>query len=292
MHTSLIKYKQYLEEQYQSLSNQKFAMKQIKTWIDWLNKKPEQSNYHDLMNYIGYLQDQGKNPGQTNRVIQAISHYYECYELENVAIATRVKGIVHKAKVPVFKEKEMEEIYESFTPHVGKSYHHHSDKLVLGLFIYQGLEVGDFMKIETKDVNLEKGKIYIPERGRRISRTLTLHAHQILQLYHYIYVDRPKLTNGKSEKLLSPQAQDYHDFHWQYKKLSKELKKQTKEKLNKEVIKLSQLRQSRIVIWIRKHGLRKAQYMAGFRRVLSIERYQDPNLENLKAQIKKYHPFK
>ena len=145
--------------------------------------------------------------------------------------------------------------------------------------------------LETGDVDLEKGKIYVPSRGHRMSRTLELQAHQILQLYHYLYVDRPKHCNEASEKLLSPQGDDYNNFHWQYKKLSKKVKRQIKEKLDKEVVKLSQLRQSRITIWIIKYGLRKAQYMAGFRRVLSIERYQDPNLENLKAQVKKYHPW-
>ena len=64
-----------------------------------------------------------------------------------------------------------------------------------------------------------------------------------------------------------------------------------KVKCGKEVVKLSQLRQSRITLWIKKYGLRKAQYLAGFRRVLSIERYRDPNLENLKSMVKKYHPW-
>ncbi len=39
-------------------------------------------------------------------------------------------------------------MYNQFTPKQGKGYYHLSDKLVLGLMIYQGLEVGDFMRIE------------------------------------------------------------------------------------------------------------------------------------------------
>jgi len=292
MPMSLSKYQKYLEGRNMNHANKRFAVNQVSVWLEWLPKKAEESNYKDLMDYIGHLQEQGKNPAQANRILQAISHYYECYELKNVAIGTRIKGVVQKAKVAVFTEKQLDEMYELFIPKQGKGYYHLSDKLVLGLMIYQGLEVGDFMKIETKDVDLEKGKIYIPSRGHRRSRLLDLQAHQILQLYHYLFIDRPKHCNESSEKLLSPQGDGYNNFHWQYKKLSKEVKRQIKEKLDKEVIKLSQLRQSRITIWIRKYGLRKAQYMAGFRRVLSIERYQDPNLENLKAQVKTYHPFK
>ena len=272
-------------------SNTRFTVNHVAAWLEWLPKKAEESNYKDLMDYIGLLQEQGKNPSQINRILQAISHYYECHEIKNVAIATRVKGMMQKAKLPVFTETQLDDIYEHFSPKHGKGYHHYSDKLVLGLMIYQALEIGDFLTLEIKDVDLEKGKIYIPARGHRKSRTLDLQAHQILQLYHYLYVDRPKYCQQASEKLLCPQGNNYNDFHWQYKKLSKQVKLQTKKKLDKEVIKLTQFRQSRITIWIRKYGLRKAQYMAGFRRVLSIERYRDPNLENLKAQVKKYHPW-
>jgi integrase len=182
--------------------------------------------------------------------------------------------MVEKARLSVFTEDELDEMYQKFIPNQGRNYYHFSDRLILGMMIYQGLELGDFMKIEVKDVDLEKGKLYVPERG-----------------YHYIYVDRVKTSQEESEKLLSPQGDKYNDLHWQYKKLSTEFKRQMKEKCRKEVVKLSQLRQSRITLWIKKYGLRKAQYMAGFRRVLSIERYRDPNLENLKSMVKKYHPW-
>jgi integrase/recombinase XerD len=81
-------------------------------------------------------------------------------------------------------------------------------------------------------------------------------------------------------------------LHWQFKQLSKKVKQQAKEKLDIEIHKLSQLRHSRIALWTAEQGLRKTQYLAGFKRVSSAERYRQANLEGLKEQVAKYHPLK
>ena len=148
--------------------------------------------------------------------------------------------------------------------------------------------MGDFMKVELKDINLEKGTIYIPERGQRRSRIIKLESKQILPIHSYILQHR----NQDSEKFLSPQADDYNQLHWQFKKISKHLKEEAKTKLNITIQKLNHLRQSRVSIWVKNEGLRKGQYLAGFRRVLSAERYRKADLTDLKEQIKKHHPFK
>ncbi len=101
---SLPKYRKYLEDREMNYANKRFAVNQVAVWLEWLPVKVEESTYKDLMDYIGHLQKQGKNPAQINRILQAISHYYECHELKNVAIGTRVKGMIQKAKVAVFTE--------------------------------------------------------------------------------------------------------------------------------------------------------------------------------------------
>ena len=92
--------------------------------------------------------------------------------------------------------------------------------------------------------------------------------------------------------LFSPQAEDYHQLHWQFKRLSKHVKKEAKTKLDLNIEKLNHLRQSRIAYWIKQYGLRKTQYLAGFRTIMSVERYQNADMENLKEQVKLHHPHK
>ncbi len=61
--------------------------------------------------------------------------------------------------------------------------------------------------------------------------------------------------------------------------------------LGQQFAKLSHLRQSRIAIWVKKEGIRKGQYKAGFRRVMSAEKYLKADLTDLKNEIKKHHPL-
>lgn len=280
-------FRKYLEEKALVKRNITTRINQIESWLKWLEKEVEESTYKDLMNYIGHLQEEQKSVSQINKRLQAISHYYEFKNLPNIALTTRIKGDIQKANSKPFTIEELDLIYENYES-TNKNYFKESDKIIIGLLIYQGLEMGDFMTLELKDIDLKNGKIYIPKRGNRESRTLNLQSHQIIPLHYFIENQRTK----ESEKFLNPQSSDYHQLHYQFKKLSKSLKKIIKGKLNLELDKLSQLRQSRIVIWVKSEGLRQAQHKAGFRRVLSAERYRKADLTDLKEQLKKHHPSK
>lgn len=276
----------YLEERGMVKGNITTRVNHIKKWLDWLGIEVEDSSYKNLMDYIGYLQEAGKSVSQINKRLQAISAYYDYRELPNIALRTRVKGGIEKASSKPFSAEELDLIYELYESK-SRNYFKNSDQLILGLIIYQGIELGDLMNVELKDVDLKNGKIYIPERNRRLSRSLKLESKQILPIYNYI--EHYRITEG--EKLLSPQGNDYHQLHWQFKKLSKSVKQQVRKNLNLELDKLSQLRQSRIIIWVKEEGLRQAQYKAGFRRVLSAERYRKADLSDLKKQLRVHHPY-
>jgi integrase/recombinase XerD len=258
----------------------------LTAFIEWLPTNIEDSQYKHLMDYIGHLQELGKSTSHINRALQTISHYYRYKELPNIAITTRVKGSIYKAISPTLNQDQLDEFYTNYEVKT-KNYYNQSDKLILGLMIYQGIEMGDFMTIETKDIDLVKGTIYIPQRGNRNSRIIALRSHQILQLHTYI----TQYRNQASDKLLSPQSEDYHQLHHQMKLLSRSVKEQAKT-MGYDIEKLSQLRQSRIAIWTKEEGVRKGQYLAGFRRVLSAERYRKADMEDLKEQVMKYHPLK
>jgi len=46
-----------------------------------------------------------------------------------------------------------------------------------------------------------------------------------------------------------------------------------------------------ITHWLKLHNLRKVQYMAGHRYISSTESYKANNLDGLKEDIAKFHPF-
>lgn len=185
-------------------------------------------------------------------------------------------------------EEELEELYESYWPEPHRNNYHHTDKHILGPIIYQALDMGEFMKIELHDLQFEKGLLYV-RSGRQKQRYVPLKANQVLGLDRYIREVRPQLASPESDKLFAPQADDYSLLHWQFKQLSVKVKTHAKDYLDIQIHKLGQLRQSRVAIWVKEEGLRKAQYLAGFRKVSSAERKRKASLEDLKKQVNIYH---
>jgi len=239
-------FRQYLEKKNLAVRTVNLQNKHVKNWLEWLKIEVEESSYKDLMNYIAYLQKEEKTVYHINKSLQSISNYYEFRRLPNVAISTRIRGTVQKTVLRPIAAEKMDELYEVFEVQNTQSkvnYFYHSDKILLGLMIYQALEMGDFMVIELGDIDLEKGTIYIPSRKERLS-------------------------------------------------LSKHTKNEARTKLELQIQKLNHLRQSRIAIWIKQVGLRKAQYLSGFRTIMSVERYRNADMEDLKELVKLHHPFK
>jgi integrase/recombinase XerD len=267
----------------------------VNDYLNWLTENQitiEDTSYKELMNFIGHMQSQGKSKHHINRTLQSISHYYQYKRLPNIAQTTRIKGVPRTQPQNLLTVEELDSIYEAYEPKPDKGFYYHSDKLILGLIIYQAVDMREFMKIELKHLQLEKGQIYLGESRQKKSRVIPLRANQILSLNNFNLQVRSTLLKGESEKLFAPQADDYSLLHWQFKQLSKKVKQQIQEKLNLQINKLSQLRQSRIAIWTKEEGLRQAQYLAGFRRVGSAERYRQANLQDLKEQIALHHPLK
>jgi len=274
---------------------------QIKDFTEWLSKRgldTETAAYKDLMDYIGYLKTQGRDIQRINHALASISHYYNYKELPNIAQSTRIRGVPRTQPQNLLTEEDLQELYDSYypEPHTRPSArrennYHHTDKLILGLLIYQGLDMSEFMKIELKDVQLEKGMIYIRSGRFKLERYIPLKANQVLSLDRFIREKRPQLAIKDSQRLFSPQAEDYELLHYQFRLLSIKMKAHTRDLMDIQLNKLSQLRQSRIAIWVKEEGLRKAQYLAGFRNVSSAERYRKASLEDLKKQVNIYHPL-
>lgn len=275
-----MEFREYLERKNLAEKGIYRRIKLVDRWLKWLPKPIKKSTYQDLLNYIEKLQKEEKTISHINAVLLGISDYYNYKKLPNLAINTRLRGQVTKAISNPLTAEQLERIYKTYE---GSQL----EKVILGLMIYQGLEQSDFMTIETKDINLEKGNIYIPSRKERRSRTLKLESHQIIQLQNFLFS-----IESTTEKAFSPYSDNRNHFNYLLRKLSKKLKQKISEELDVEIVKLGHLRQSRIAIWVKQEGIRKGQYKAGFRRVLSAEKYMKADLADLKSQIIKHHPFK
>lgn len=260
-------------------------------YMNWLNQRNleiQEATYNDLLNYIGDLQKQGSSKSKINESLRNIRLYYDYLQIPNIAYGVKIRGEQHES-MPLFSEPELDNIYQTFETKSQKGYWRFSDKIILGLIVYQCLDTRDIFRIELADLNLEKGTIYIPEGiKRKASRTLKLESHQIIPLHDYIQNHREKDT---TEKLFSPQCTCLGRLQGQLKDLFKQVKIQAQEnEIN--LIRFGQIRNSRITLWVRRYGLRKAQYLAGFRRVDTVERYRQQDTEDLSEYVNKYHPLR
>ena len=291
-------YKNYLESQGISAGekgrNYITMLNDVKEYAQWLSKKGleiHESTYKHLMDHVGYLQKKGKGIHRVNHALRSISHYYNYKGWENIAQTTRMRGVPKTQPQGLLTEEELQEIYESYFPDPHKNNYHHTDKLIIGLVIYQALDMSEFSSLEVGDLQLNKGRVYLRAGKSKKARYVPLHANQVLILDKYLREIRPQYANKTSDKLFSPNADKYGLLHYQFRCLSIKMKAHVKEEMNMTLHKINQLRQSRIAIWVREEGLRKAQYLAGFKCVSSAERYQRADLTDLKKQVNLFHPL-
>lgn len=259
-------------------------------YLDWLNQRNldiKEATYNDLLNYIGHLQITGSSKSKVNEALRNIRLYYDYLQIPNIAYGVVIRG-EQQQSLPLLSSEELDKLYHHFETRSQKGYWRYSDKIILGLIVYQCLDTRDVFRIELTDLNLNKGTIYIPEGiKRKASRTLKLEPHQIIPLHEYITKHREK---DITEKLFSPQCTCLGRLQGQLKDLFKQVQQQAKE-IELDIIRFNQVRQSRITLWIKQYGLRKTQYMAGFKRVDNVERYKQQDTEDLSEYVKKYHPL-
>ncbi len=292
----MTEFRKWLIERYYSEKCIKDFIMRIGLFTTWLkgNKlKFKTVKYNQLLNYIGHLQEQEKSKTSINTTLRTIEHYYHFLKIDNIALNVRIKGITQE-QILLLTEDELNSIYTNYENKTKHGYFKYSNKLMLGLMLFQALDKQDLMNLEVTDLDLKKGIIKVPGGVRRKnSRVVKLEANQIIPFHDYITNFRGIGRNGiksneSSERLFSPNCNKEQRVHDQLKVLVRTIKEQNQE-IN--IKRLTQLKQSRIGIWIDLYGLRKTQYLSGYKNVGNIEKYRNKDMKNLSKQIEMFHPL-
>lgn len=278
-------------------------VQRFETWTDKENMQVEQIHYADILHYI---QEKKKDINQrsVSTTINSLKHYYNYLHsigtvTDNPTVQIRIRGIKRKKLYQILSKQELESLYhhyeipsEETQPSKGQFKRLEQvakrNKIILGLLIYQGLNTQELSRLTEKDLKLREGKIYIAGSRRSNERTLTLQAHQVLDMMEYtlkIRAELETLSGQKSEQLLI-NSQGGKNFGNVMTYLMKQLKKQ-----NSKVGSVKQIRTSVITHWLKIHNLREVQQMAGHRYVSSTEAYLVNDLDDLQEDISKFHPI-
>jgi site-specific recombinase XerD len=162
------------------------------------------------------------------------------------------------------------------------------DKCILGMMVFLGLKRVELRELELEHLDMEEGRILIPETSKSQERHLTLNPVQVMHLSNYVYDIREKLlferniptsklffSGGVATDLHGPVGGIIDKLRWQFHYVKS----------------LLQLQQSRMAIWVAKEGLREAQYLGDYKYVTSVMRCDFKSIEELKKKLDFYPPL-
>jgi integrase/recombinase XerD len=261
----------------------------IQNFLDWLQKedvKPESFTYTELLDFMRFCHQKGVTKRRVHAILCMIRHYCNYLIVEkkrndNPAAGVFIKGLVRKLPTNLLSMEELEELYRQYGIQLNVD---SSKKIMLGLMVYQGLTVGELMRLQSHHIKIKDGKIFIKGTRRTGERLLNLQAVQMNELQNYLQKNKFKegpLFNEPRKKEVSER-----NINNRVKYMFDQLRR-----LNPKVINAKQVRSSMITHWLRQNNLRQVQYMAGHKYVSSTQRYQLSNLDDLKNELQQHHPM-
>ena len=205
---------EYLREKY-SLKGIYHYEDKINKYLNYINTKGIQETQLDILNYIGFLREQNLHPKTIRNHLYSIKVYYNYLQKtgqrqDHPCKSLNLKDQINRA-IEIESLYTMKQMEQFLSEHKTKqSFLQRRDEIIISLLIYQALTNTEVVNLETKNVNLEEGKIYIKtEKGKakntNKSRTLALKPKQILLIDRYLNQDRPglqKRSETLTEKLL------------------------------------------------------------------------------------------
>jgi integrase/recombinase XerD len=293
-------FEEYLTLKGYSIATRKTIVREAIRFAKWSeaeNLELQNITYNDVVAYVNYCKKQGNKQRTLQVIVNGIKHYYNFLlsrdeVTENPCTNVDIKGVKRKTLYETFTPEELETIYRTFAASpqpggIGSNLTHKRNKVILSLIVYQGLRTEELARLKTVDVKIREGKISIAGARRSNEREMTLEAHQLYDLMDYINETRKLLLTltGKTTDALFVSLGNGERFHNMLAKLVKQLLKQ-----NPKIKDIKQLRASVITNWLKVHGLRKVQHLAGHRYVSSTEAYQVGNMEGLIEDVNNYHP--
>ena len=311
------KFIQYMQGKNFSIATQQMYLRSVNEFLEWIEKEETRITKKDVLKYLEYLKKQRALKNISRKMqLTGINHYFTfLYHSEqitqNPCSFLKIRGISKISLYKTFTEEQLTELFDNYYTIFVKNYDYtrtppnrlietrlnkERNAVILSLFINQGTTTKEIDKMLLQDIDLTKATIKVRGGKRSNERNLQLKAEQIGLLMNYIQHIRPQFltsTNQESEKLFFPypntgnqKSKNPESLMDLFKPLTAQVKT-----IEQHFLNFKQIRASVITNWLKVHGLRKTQYMAGHRYIRGTEYYLPNNLEDLTNDISKHHPF-
>lgn len=280
-------------------------------WLGEENVEPDNAGAADITAYMSHLKKKGLSNLTRGLRLNVLKHFFD-YRTEcggratNPATHVKIRGGRRNTLYPTLSVGELESIYHGYGvpgPEDGKSNRNwfrvhrlsrQRNKTILGLMVWQGLRTPEINRLSLADVRLREGTVYIAGSRKSAERTLELKPWQITELMEYRLTTRAELLGQSPDRtglhyVPSPSAGKKtvtgNDGINIWKRLGGELRTTTPRFVN-----FRQVRASVITHWLGRHNLREVQYMAGHKYVGTTEGYLVNRVDDLRADIDRFHP--
>lgn len=236
----------------------------------------QELSYNDLLSYFQDKQSKQLTRSTLVHILSRIKRYYSYLGVNNPLENFQLKGYDKPRQIHYLSVEELEGLEQLCKPNTWL-------KVMLSLLVYQGLATEELPHLRVNNVDLQSGVLHVPV-SNLATRAITLEACQMLLLLDYTQNKKayakllPRLSIGRA-------GNHYNHLNSQIKK---ELSRNQKHIPFKN---LSQLRSSRIRLWIEKRGILEAQYLAGHRSLISTQYYQKEESAALRTTFENIHPM-
>lgn len=265
----------------------------------------EEVSYADAM---GFMKWSAKHGASQKTIASYLTHVRKFYQFliseeavkENPVAHIKVQGIKRKIYYDILRPEELEKLYQQYPttieheagkmipPQERNILARRRNKVVLSLLVHQGLRVEEIKALRLQDLQLREGKIIIHQQRRTAARTMQLQSSQVYELMDYIHEVRKQMLvyYGETTDRLFINLQKGENFYTITQGLLKILRQ-----INSRIKNLDQIRASVITAWLRLFDLRKVQYLAGHKYVSSTEAYNVNVIDELQADVLRFHPL-
>lgn len=272
----------WLEEKGFSDSSVRIHKQNFSYWMSWSKEQEldlDHLTYKEIVDYVGDVQNSSVCSASINNRLTTLSHYFtylQDYGIkeDNPAIKVRIKDTKTRIK-NILSKQELTDLFSTYPSQTNWQLRH---KVILGLVIFQGCNTSTLKAIKIHDVNLEQGRIHLPQTKRINARNVPLEPSQIFLMQKYL-IKRAEVYSHSEALFLK--RMDNTLFHLRNRLHS----------MNPKVENIRQLRASTIVNWLKVYNIREVQYFCGHRSIISTENYLIQDVEELRKSLGDFHPL-
>lgn len=263
-----------------TIKNYLSTFKRITDLFARRSKETQDLQYDDIIQFVKRRRTR-VSVRTINGELKVLKHYFDYLIIEGLRYDNPAKNIlVQREKkntlyAPIPKNTLIE-LYKNFP---NESAIEVRDKVILGLYIFQGLTTNEISNINTFNVDLDLCEIIVPEARRNAGRTLHIESLQLRSFIKYLEGCREEVNPNEPQRLIVSTGSSRSILNVTtklFKKVSKSYP---------EIESWLHIRASVIVNELTDANLRQCQYKFGFRHIDSIEKYLQNNVEDLREEL-------